>query len=267
MDKNGRVVTRHVLSNSPESGKRALPSPTLKQPLRAALMYASMVVDLLHSKDGHGNLIRYNGEYQYTPPETLARVMSEVFSPRILQIASRLLFKGRNETRLNLTSGLLQTAESVAGGVPAEAGMVSMIERHVEEARILDAAGLDENSDTPNYLNRESVYILKVSAQQAQNMIIERVRQGHSLPRTEEEQEVMLDELKVALLLRNAATPKSTLDMPRGSESYEELTAIYKARDMILHHFDEMEQRGGIDLGLLNELSASPTQALRGGTL
>lgn len=269
LDKNGRLVTRHVLSAGIDTLQRALPSPTLPQAPSEAQKTAETVLKALHTEED-GALTRPDGTPQGSSMDNMSQAFVNTFSPRTLEIAVGLTSKGlrRHSAAWKALSGLLSCCERPSSLPLMDPQPCLIVEANIERARIIDIAGIDREIDEYRRESPRAKLLLQRSGNQAQDLIVRLVRSGYKLPDSEYEQMAQHHDLTTAFLMVNAVSMDHSKQFVNDSvfDSYDQLMKIFDARDEVLPHFDEMMKRGSIDLGLLDTLSES-AYSLRDGAL
>jgi hypothetical protein len=263
LDKNGRLVTRHVRQESRGDAGKPLPYPA---PIRAEsaaqadaeTVIASLVADA--SKDVYYPASRLPHKYSV---EQMHRVLSSIFDPDTLRHAADLVTSSPKQKLVHwMLRGMIECAEEYLdrdGWPPPQmTSLAHYVKDAVDRARVMSiCSGYNEVDQNFHYLMSVVQSESHAAANQAlrDDVMFEDRHHEH-------------DQNKFAislLILKLIYGEKS-----RSQHSYKDpsnLKRVYEERDRILPHLPEFQKREAFNFDLLDEMERSSSRSLNEGIL
>lgn len=263
LDRNGRLVTRHVRQESRGDAGKHLPSPAPIPRKNEVQADAETALLSLHAaEDGQRNGSGDRLWQKYTIEE-LGAALAKIFEPSTLRHAADLMTNSAKPELMHwLLRGMPECAEEYLdwkGGPPPEMTTLGRyVELAVERARAINVCtGYSES-------NRDFNYMLSVVQSQSHSAANQAIRDGvmFDVRHHDYDQHKFVFSL---LVLNLVSAPKA-----RQERSYQhpaQLKRIYEERDRILPHLPEFQKREAFSFDLLDDLEKSSSPSLTEGVL
>ena len=261
VDRNGRLVTRHVRQETVSGSRKPLPSPSPITPKSEAQANAETVFYGLHANGEDGNLCKaYNSDPQKFSKDEISSALRELFSEDMLKMAAEVLDRNTNDLTVWMLRGLVECSEDIleGKGEVRVSSVLPTVIRKVKQAKVLAAgSGFTAPDD-------EVRFLMSKMDNQVDAALLDAANRGYY---PEEDIDADSDKAYVSLLLLNIVSPLTTREIYSRPGIYSELMRIHDELDRILPCLPLFQERGHFSFELLDEMENSGVRTLGDGIL
>lgn len=256
VDKNGRLVTRHVRQEAHSGAKTSLPSPVPTITKSVAQVNAEVVTKVLYA----GSLVPVEERLSL---DEVTPWMIRLFPAKTLAIAAELLGDPNGNHSLNewMMRALLDLAEDAYTEGSVTDRIREILPRSItrtEQAKVVAASAAP---NTPSSTIRKLISNIN---NQAVIGVQRAISSGKSYESGDDSDILRAN---VSLLMLNFISPLNTRQIVETPDIYMSLDRIYGELDRILPYLPEFQMRGSFSFELLDEMEGSTSRTLIDGIL